>query len=268
MAFRPAMPVMSMRWVGLRGQASSGRKASYHQRYASFAIGRHEQVDSHVEGFGAGVGDGVHGSALRHPGSGVLDGGDNADIGAATTQIAAHEFADRGAASRLAAADAGDGRHDLVGGAVAALEGVVVDEGCLHGVQGVALGEAFDRGDGAALDLGGESQAGDDGAGAALAVIAAFFRAREPEPLAQEVKERGAGVDLQGKISLVAERLSGNGVPVSIDARGSCAAPGRLRGTMVAAATPDVVPRTVRRVTSGFGPAVKGSSVIGFSSCA
>ena len=55
--------------------------------------------------------------------------------------------------------DAGDRRHDLAGRAIAALEGVVLDEGGLHRVQLAALGQALDGGDRAALDGGGQRQA-------------------------------------------------------------------------------------------------------------
>ena len=44
-----------------------------------------------------------------------------------------------------------DGGADLAGGAVAALEAVVLEEGGLDGVEGVAVGEAFDGGDLGAL---------------------------------------------------------------------------------------------------------------------
>ena len=41
----------------------------------------------------------------------------------------------------------GGGGADLAGGAVAALEGVVLEEGGLDGAEGVAVGETFDGGD-------------------------------------------------------------------------------------------------------------------------
>ncbi len=56
---------------------------------------------------------------------------------------------------------AGDRRHDLPGRAVAALEGVVIDEGLLHRMQlAVAAGEAFDGGDLPAFDAHRQRQAG------------------------------------------------------------------------------------------------------------
>ena len=98
-----------------------------------------------------------------------------------------------------------DGGADLAGGAVAALEAVVFEEGGLDGVEGVALGEAFDGGDLGAVGGDGEGEAGvdaaaveEDGAGSALAVVAALFAAGEFEVFAQGVEERGAGVEGEG----------------------------------------------------------------------
>ena len=78
-------------------------------------------------------------------GFGLLDGGDDVRIGGAAAEIAAHVFADVGVAVGVAFLHAADRRHDLPGRAVAALEGVVVDEGLLHRMQrAVAAGETLD----------------------------------------------------------------------------------------------------------------------------
>ncbi len=110
---------------------------------------------------------------------------------------------------------------DLAGGAVAALEGVVLEEGGLDGAEGFAVGEAFDGGDFGAAGGDGEGEAGVDaaavdenGAGSALAVVAAFLAASEVEVLAQGVEERGAGVErksVRGAVDLEGEIDRGGG---------------------------------------------------------
>eukprot|EP01032_Pedospumella_encystans_P027696 gene27697-31289_t len=85
----------------------------------------------------------------------------------------------------MALAHAGDGGHHLARRAVAALQRVVVDEGLLHRMQrAVGRGDALDGGDGAAVGLHAQREAGGDapavevhGAGTALAVVAALLGA-------------------------------------------------------------------------------------------
>ncbi len=87
--------------------------------------------------------------------------------------------------TRMTLANAGNGRHNLARRAIAALEGVVLEEGCLDRMQAAVCGrETFDGRDLSALGLRGERQAGKDalaidmdGAGAALALIAALLGA-------------------------------------------------------------------------------------------
>ncbi len=55
-----------------------------------------------------------------------------------------------------------DGRADLAGRAVAALETVMVDERLLQWMQVAVLGQALDGGDRSALILHGEGEAGED----------------------------------------------------------------------------------------------------------
>ena len=95
-------------------------------------------------------------------------------------------------------------RADLAGGAVAALEAVVLEEGLLQRVQLVAVGQALDGGDLGAVGGDREHQAGvdaaaveQDGAGAALAVVAALLGAGQIEVLAQGVEQGGAVVDVE-----------------------------------------------------------------------
>src|SRR6266566_2204656 len=84
--------------------------------------------------------------------------------------------------------DTGDRREDLPRRAIAALEGVLVDEGLLHRVQPAArFGEPLDRRDRTA-HRDREGQTGEHPrpvdqyrAGAALAMVAALFRAGEAE---------------------------------------------------------------------------------------
>ena len=80
----------------------------------------------------------------------------------------------------------GNGGADLARGAVAALKTVVLEEGGLDGVKIIAVREAFDGGDFGSIDGDGEGEAGvdaaavdEDGAGSALAVVAAFLAAGE-----------------------------------------------------------------------------------------
>src|SRR5262249_27825458 len=81
--------------------------------------------------------------------------------------------------------------------AEAALQGRVLEEFLLHGVQLVALGDALHRRDLAALGFGSEHQAraddlavADYGAGAAIARAAAFLAARQVELVTQHVEQR------------------------------------------------------------------------------
>ena len=108
-------------------------------------------------------------------------------------------------ASGMAFLHAADRRHDLARRAVAALEGVVVDEGLLHRVQrAVAAGQALDRRDLPALGHGGQRQAGQHAAavdqhraGAALALVAALLGAGQRQVLAQRIQQGDARVERQ-----------------------------------------------------------------------
>src|SRR5262249_10586728 len=86
-------------------------------------------------------------SGPAHLGRSILDGGDNADIGAATADVAAHVFADLLGRRCMSLVYAGDRRHDLPRSAVAALQSIMIDERLLHRVQGPVSGrKALDRG--------------------------------------------------------------------------------------------------------------------------
>jgi hypothetical protein len=98
------------------------------------------------------------------------------------------------------------GVHHHARGAEAALQAVVLLEGCLHRVQrAVGLGEALDGEDVGPLRLHGEHRAGlhrlavhVHGAGAALRGVAAHVRAGETQVLAEVGDEERARLDLPG----------------------------------------------------------------------
>src|SRR5829696_4705480 len=102
----------------------------------------------------------------------------------------------------MALGDASDTGHDLPRGAVAALEGVALDESRLQRMERVALSEALNRRDLAAFDEGGEREAGlhalavhQHRASATLAETAALLRAGQMKVLAQSVEQRGAWIE-------------------------------------------------------------------------
>src|SRR6185437_12126067 len=108
----------------------------------------------------------------------------NVRIGCAAANVAAHVFTDILIGVGMALAHAGNRRHDLPWRAVAALEGVLFDEGLLHRMQPVALGQALDRRD--LMIPGGERQCearhhaaavDQDGAGATLPMVATLLAA-------------------------------------------------------------------------------------------
>src|SRR3954465_4957073 len=88
--------------------------------------------------------------------------------------------------------------HDHTGGAITALQSVVVAKCCLHGMHGaVCLGEAFNGYDRAAVRLPGEHVAAFDrltididGTGAALCGIAPDMRPGQAQCVADEVHQQ------------------------------------------------------------------------------
>src|ERR1700722_6143037 len=152
----------------------------------------------------SGSGRGGRHGALR-----LLYRRDDVRIGGAATEVSAHVFAYVAVIAGIALVDAGDRRQDLPRRAVAALEGVLVDEGLLHGMQlAVRLGEALDGRDWPPPRRRRQRQAGEHAAvaeqhraGAALPVIAALLHPREAEVLAQRIEQRRARV---GRDALVA----------------------------------------------------------------
>src|SRR5436190_12303003 len=72
---------------------------------------------------------------------------DDARVGAAAADVAAHALAHIGVARSARLVEERHRRHDLAGRAVAALEAVVIDERLLYRMQTIAVGETFDRRD-------------------------------------------------------------------------------------------------------------------------
>src|SRR5262245_10951181 len=127
---------------------------------------------------------------------------DNVGVSAAAANIAAHELADflRGFCPTLR--DQPCRRANLPRRAVAALERIMVDERLLQRMQRALGRETLNCGDLRTVVHDGKRQARIDappvnehGTGAALALIAAFFRPGQVQMLAQQVKERCAGIE-------------------------------------------------------------------------
>src|SRR3954462_7902550 len=98
-----------------------------------------------------------------HAGLRVEHGIDDAGIGAAAAEIAAHAFANAlGIVAGLRLAHHADGAHDLAGRAEAALKSVMGDEGSLDGVELVAARHALDGENVGAVMTDGEREAGVD----------------------------------------------------------------------------------------------------------
>jgi len=107
----------------------------------------------------------------------------------------------------------------MPGVAVAALEGVLVLEGPLDGVQHAfaAAGEALDRHHLVAVGLGREDRAGlhryavqGHRASAALRRVAADVSAGEAQVIAEEVDQEGTGRDGRGARGAVDRQLDGD----------------------------------------------------------
>src|ERR1051325_3183267 len=139
----------------------------------------------------------------------LLHGGDDARIGAAAADVAAHRLAHVVVRRSPALVEQRDGGHDLTGGAVAALKSVVRDECLLHWMQLITVGQTFDRRYAMALLHYCKGQTGElastvdmDGTRAALPVIAPFLGSREARVLPQRVEQCHPGLEL--KLEVVA----------------------------------------------------------------
>ncbi len=97
-----------------------------------------------------------------------------------------------------------DGGADLPRRAIAALIAVMLHESGLHRMQFLRCSQPFDGGDAVALMHDRQREAGinaspidDHGAGAALAMVAALFRAGEMQLLTQSVEQGGARIQFK-----------------------------------------------------------------------
>jgi hypothetical protein len=156
----------------------------------------------------------------------VLDGIDDIGIGAAATDIAAHVFTNFLAAYGFAFIKQTLGGTDLPGRAVAALETIMANESLLQWMKpAIGFGHSFDRGDIRTIQTDGKFQAtidtpaiDENRAGTALAVIAAFLRARKRQPVTQEVEQGSPGWNIQLEGLLVDGQMQVERV-VALDAR-------------------------------------------------
>jgi hypothetical protein len=134
----------------------------------------------------------------------LLDGRDDVGIGTAAADVAIHGLPYVCVAGADVLLEDSNSGHDLARGAVAALVAIMLNEGGLHGVEMARLTNAFDGSD---LVIGmhdSEGQAGVDatsvdmdGAGAALAVVAALLGAGQDEVLAEAIEEGSARVEAE-----------------------------------------------------------------------
>ena len=131
---------------------------------------------------------------------GPSDGG----IARAAAQVVAQRLRDLGFGGIGDPVEEGLRRHDHAGRAETALDGALEDEGPLQRMELPARpGEAFDRLDLGAVHARGLEDAGapglpvdDDGAGAAVALLAAVLRADQAEFLAEEAEQGQRGIDI------------------------------------------------------------------------
>src|SRR5829696_3274230 len=157
-------------------------------------------VSSESGGRRAGLGRRLGGPEL---GGTLLDGLDDVHVARAAAQVAGDPLADLVLGRIGVLLQQVGGLHDHAGGAEAALEAVLVPERLLERVQLAALLHALDRAHLGAVRLDGEHRArlrtapvDVDGAGAAVARVAARVGAGEAELVAQEVNEEEARLDV------------------------------------------------------------------------
>src|SRR6478752_1455675 len=139
-----------------------------------------------------------------HRRGGLADRGDDVLVARAAAVVALERVADL-AVGRLGVPGEEVGRdHDHARRAEAALEAVLLPERLLQRMEAVAGGEALDRRDAAAVRLDREHRAAlhgvavdVDGAGAALARVAADVGAGELEVLPNELDEEASGLDVR-----------------------------------------------------------------------
>src|SRR2546421_2485508 len=143
--------------------------------------------------------------ASHSPASGPLHGANDALLAAAAAQVGVQVLADLRLAGVGLGGEQRGGFHDHAVGAIAALQGLLGDEGGLQGMRARRGAEAFEGDDlgiaGERLDrrLAGAHGAAVDvhRAGAAQAAAAAELRPVEGQVVAQRIDERHVGVDVE-----------------------------------------------------------------------
>src|SRR5688572_2443291 len=166
----------------------------------------------------------------RAPPRGRRDGLENIGVRAAAADVAAHPFTHFLLRPSRRGGEVGGGmagyarldflqhcrrRADLAWRAIATLVTVAFDEGSLQRMELPGRAEPFDRGDGRPGLHDCEREAGvdppsadEDGARAALAMIAPLLASGQVKMLAQRVEQRGPRIDF--KFVEVAVHLEGN----------------------------------------------------------
>src|ERR1700686_3242318 len=129
--------------------------------------------------------------------AGALDGAHDAQVRAAAAEVVGERLLDLVLGRMLVLREQDGGLHDHAVDAVAALRGLLVDEGLLKGVRLFRRAQAFERHHLLSLRLRSRIDAGPDrfavdvhGAGAALGQAAAEARAVQVEVVAKHVEER------------------------------------------------------------------------------
>src|SRR2546423_3444269 len=152
---------------------------------------------------------------------GLPDRGDDVHVAAAAAEVAAHPLANLVVGFRVSFAQQRGGGAELPRRAVAALEGVVADEGGLQRAHVVRAREPLDGDDLSPAVHDREGEAGvvtpavdEDCTGAARALVASFLRAGEVEVLPQRVEERRAWVEAELVDAAVDVERDGNRGPV------------------------------------------------------
>jgi len=145
--------------------------------------------------------------------------GEDLWVGSAAAEIAAYGVLHVVEIWVWIALQQGGAAHNHAGSAKAALHGVVLDEGSLHLMHGVAVGEALDGCDLAAYRVDGECHAGEsrgvvdpDRAGGAGAAVAYDFCAGETEVVAERFGEGVAGFDGDGMLVSIDVQFDGESV--------------------------------------------------------
>ena len=135
---------------------------------------------------------------------GMTDGGDDVLVARAATEVALDGVPDLVVGRVRVVLEEVDRGHDHARRAEAALEAVLLPEGGLHRVELVTVREPLDGLDLGAVGLDGEHRARldrpavhVDGAGAALAGVAADVRAGEVEVLAERLDEQPSRLDVE-----------------------------------------------------------------------